>query len=119
MKESHSIKSLCEVFEIYRSSYRYWKVNTNKIRSEDVHTDAEVKAAYALSGGSAGSRSISTIVTSGGCKLSRYRASKSMKRQGLVSCQPPKHNYKPANKVHIDIANHLNREFSPLSPNQV
>jgi putative transposase len=42
-----------------------------------------------------------------------------MKRQGLVSCQPPKHNYKPANKAHIDIGNHLNREFSPISLNQV
>ena len=55
----------------------------------------------------------------GGYQLSRYRAAKSMKRQGLVSCQPPKHNYKPANKENIDIKNHLNREFSPLSPNQV
>jgi putative transposase len=119
MKESYSIKSLCEVFEIYRSSYRYWSVNANKIRSEDVHADVEVKAAYTLSGGSAGSRTIATIVTSGGYDLSRYRASKSMKRQGLVSCQPPKHNYKPANKENITIENHLNREFSPISPNQV
>jgi len=119
MKESHSIKSLCEVFEIHRSSYRYWKIKANKIRSEDLRADIEVKAAYALSGGSAGSRTISTLVTSGGYNLSRYRASKSMKRQGLISCQPPKHNYKPANKVKVDIANHLNREFSPVSPNQV
>ncbi|MFT5420928.1 MAG: putative transposase [Candidatus Endobugula sp.] len=119
MKESHSIKLLCEVFEIHRSSYRYWKVNANKIRSGDVYTDSEVKAAYALSGGSAGSRTIATIATSGGYNLSRYRASKSMKRQGLVSCQPPKHNYKPANKVNVNIENHLNREFSPISPNQV
>ncbi|MFT7386998.1 MAG: putative transposase, partial [Candidatus Endobugula sp.] len=56
MKESHSIKLLCEVFEVHRSSYRYWKVNANKISSGDVYTDSEVKAAYVLSGGSAGSR---------------------------------------------------------------
>jgi len=85
----------------------------------DVHTDSEVKAAHAVSGGSAGSRTIATLVTSGGYQLSRYRASKSMKRQGLVSCQPPKHNYKPATKTHIAIKNHLNREFSPISPDQV
>jgi putative transposase len=42
-----------------------------------------------------------------------------MKRQGLVSCQLPKHNYKPATKANIDIKNYLNREFSPVSPNQV
>jgi putative transposase len=119
MKESYSIKSLCQVFEVHRSSYRYWKVNTKKIRLEDLHADIEVRTAYELSGGSAGSRTIATLVTSGGYSLSRYRASKSMKRQGLVSCQPPKHNYKPANKANIDIENHLNREFSPISPNQI
>jgi putative transposase len=91
MKESHSIKSLCEVFEIHRSSYRYWKVNTNKIRSDDVYTDSKVKVAYALSGGSAGSKTIATIVTSDGYDLSRYSASTSLKRQELFSCQPPKH----------------------------
>jgi len=42
-----------------------------------------------------------------------------MKRQGLVSCQPPKHNSKLANKVNVNIENHLNREFSPISPNKV
>ena len=110
---------LCEVFDVHRSSYRYWRINANKIRIADLHTDAEVKAAYELSGGSAGSRTIATLVTSGGYDLSRYRASKAMKRQGLVSCQPPKHNYKPAKKSHIDIENHLNREFSPIRPNQV
>ncbi|MFT6388357.1 MAG: putative transposase [Cellvibrionaceae bacterium] len=62
MKESYSIKLLCEVFEIYRSTYRYRKENTNKIRSENVHADIEVKAAYELCGGSAGSRTIATPV---------------------------------------------------------
>jgi putative transposase len=74
MKESRSIKSLCEEFEIHRSSYRYWKVNANKIKSDDVRADAEVKAAYVLSRFSAGSISIATIVTNGVYKLSRYRA---------------------------------------------
>jgi putative transposase len=119
LKESYSIKSLCQVFEVHRSSYGYWKINAKKIRVEDLHADIEVKAAHKLSGGSAGSRTIATLVTSRGYNLSRYRASKSMKRQGLVSCQPPKHNYKPANKPSINIENHLNREFSPIYPNQV
>lgn len=119
MKESYSIKSLCQVFEVHRSSYRYWRVSSTKIRAGDLRADAEVKAAYELSGGSAGSRTLATLVTNEGYALSRYRASKAMKRQGFVSCQPPKHNYKPAIKVHSEIENHLNREFSPIRPNQV
>jgi putative transposase len=31
MEDSYPIKSLCEVFGVHRSSYRYWKVNANKI----------------------------------------------------------------------------------------
>lgn len=119
MKESYSIKWLCQVFNVHRSSYRYWRASSRKIRFEDLRADAEVKAAFELSGCSAGSRTLARLVTSEGYDLSRYRASKSMKRQALVSCQPPKHNYKPVNKVHSDIGNHLNREFSPIRPNQV
>ena len=119
MEGSYPVKSLCEMFAVHRSSYRYWRLNVNKIKTEDMHTDIEVKAAFKISGGSAGSRTIATLVTKGGYDLSRYRASKSMKRLGLVSCQPPKHNYKRANKSNVNIENHLNREFSPISPNQV
>ncbi len=46
-------------------------------------------------------------------------ATKAMKRLRIVSCQPPKHHYKPAKKDHVNIKRHLNREFSPLRPNQV
>ena len=80
---------------------------------------AQVKAAHLLSKGSAGARTIATIVSREGEYLSRYRAGKAMKLAGLESCQPPKHNYKPAHKEHVDIENHLNREFSPTRPNQV
>ena len=119
MEGSYPVKSLCEMFAVHRSSYRYWRLNVNKIKTEDMHTDIEVKAAFKISGGSAGSSTIATLVTKGGYDLSRYSASKSMKRLGLVSCQPPKHNYKRANKSNVNIENHLNREFSPISPNQV
>ena len=119
MKESYSINSLCQVFDVHRSSYRYWLVSSSTIRVQDVRADAEVKAAYELSGGSAGSRTLAALVTSHGYDLSRYRAAKAMKRLGIESCQPPKHHYKPASKSHSHIENHLNREFSPIRPNQV
>jgi putative transposase len=63
-----------------------------------------VKAAHEVSEGSAGARTISSILTNSGDKLSRYLAAKVMKRLGIVSKQPPKHNYKPAGKERIDIA---------------
>ncbi len=78
-----------------------------------------VKAAHEVSEGSAGARTISGILTNSGDKLSRYLAAKAMKRIGIVSKQPPKPNYKPAKKEHIDIKNHLDRQFSPIRPNQI
>ena len=107
------------MFDVHRSSFRYWKARPKGLKPKDVRLEVLVKAAHRLSGGSAGARTIATIVSRGDVTLSRYLAGKAMKRAGIVSCQPPKHNYKPANKVHVDIENHLKRQFSPIKPNQV
>ena len=42
-----------------------------------------------------------------------------MKELNLISCQPPKHNYKRGGNVHVDIKNILNRKFNVLKPNNV
>lgn len=103
-----------------RSSYRYWQTRpASAINAKNLRLDAKVKAVHKLSGGSAGARTIAIMVSKDGDELSRYLAGKAMTRAGLVSCQPPKHNYKPAKKEHVDIENHLKREFSPIRPNQV
>ncbi len=51
----------------------------------------EIKAIYAESKQPAGARSIATIASERGFALSRYRATRLMKKLGLVSCQQPKH----------------------------
>ncbi|MCE9688682.1 DDE-type integrase/transposase/recombinase, partial [Shewanella sp. AS16] len=38
---------------------------------------------------------------------------------GLVSCQQPKHAYKKADREHVEIPNHLARQFQVTEPNQV
>ncbi len=118
-QESHAITLLCSIFNVHRSSFRHWASRSNEVKPEEVHLQSQVIAAHRLSGGSAGARTIATMVSREGEKLSRYRAGKAMKKAGLESCQPPKQNYKPAQKEHIEIENHLKREFSPVQPNQV
>lgn len=54
-----------------------------------------------------------------GINLSRYKARKIMKEQGLVSRQRTRHRYKHAEKRHSIHDNVLNREFAPVVPNQV
>ena len=57
-----------------------------------------VRSAHLLSGGSAGARTVASIVSQRGEKLTRYVASGLMKELGLVSNQLPKHAYKRADK---------------------
>jgi putative transposase len=78
-----------------------------------------IKAMHALSNGSAGARSIASMVTTQGIPLSRYRAGRRMKRLGLVSSQVPSHRYKKADQPHVSIPNRLDRQFDVDAPNQV
>ncbi|NAW49768.1 IS3 family transposase, partial [Salmonella sp. gx-f5] len=68
--------------------------------------------------GSEGARSIADMVRAKGVPLSRWRASKIMKELNIVSCQQPDHRYKKATKEHVDIPNHLDRQFAVTEPNQ-
>ncbi len=61
---------------------------------EQIKLRAEIKRFYALSGGSAGARSLADMLTTAGYPLSRYRAGNLMTELKLVSCQIPQHNYK-------------------------
>ena len=78
-----------------------------------------VKAIFHESRDSAVARSIAKIATARGMQLSRYRTGNLMKACGLSSLQPPKHAYKQVKQEHVEIPNHLNREFDVTSPDQV
>ncbi|MCL1127046.1 IS3 family transposase [Shewanella surugensis] len=80
---------------------------------------SEVNIAHKESNGSAGARTLSGIVSQRGLKLSRYRASKLMKKFNLVSCQIKTHRYKKTTNEHLEIPNTLDRQFVVPEPNQV
>jgi len=104
------------VFGIHRSSYKYWVAKDNNLSSSEIKLRADVKRLHALSGGSAGARSIADMIANEGYPLSRYRAGSLMNELGLVSCQVPKHKYKKANKDHVAIPNRLKRQFAVVDP---
>ena len=107
------------MFGVHRSSYRYWEAKDKQIPAERIRLLSEVSEAHRLSGGSAGARTIASIVTNKELSLSRYRASKLMKSLGLVSCQQPKHAYRKASQEHVVIPNTLDRKFDAKEPNTV
>ena len=104
---------------MHRSTFKYRRSAAERIDPQRLKLDAMVKAAYQLSNGSAGARSLAQIVSEQGEALSRYRATGFMKRLGLISTQLRTHRYKKAAQPHSDIPNTLSRDFSPTKPNQV
>ena len=118
LQKRFPVSILCDAFDVHRSSYRYWLAHKDDVDPGREALEVSVNDAFELSNGSAGARTIAKIITNEGTALSRYRASKLMHGLNLVSCQPPHSGYKKAEKPHDDIANALNREFSPEQPNE-
>ena len=113
------MQRLCQVFGVHRSSYRAWRDRDRTPCEAEQALQEQVIEAHETSNGSAGARTIASMVTQAGIPLSRYRASRRMKQLGLVSTQPPSHGYKKADQPHLDIPNLLDREFDVEEPNQV
>jgi putative transposase len=113
---------LCELFGVHRSTYKYWVKREKRISPVAAKLHSLVKEAHRLSNGSAGARTLADIITNDDTHdvtLSRYRATRLMKKLNLVSCQMPKHAYKKSAKEHIAIPNLLDRQFAVTAPNQV
>lgn len=119
LKESYTVTRLCQAFGVHRSSYKYWLKRSKTINPKTVTEKAMVKTIFHESNDSAGARTIAKIATQRGMALSRYRAGKLMSACGLKSCQLPRHAYRKAQQEHVEIPNHLNREFEVSAPNQV
>lgn len=79
---------------MHRISYKYWAIRDTTPTPEQIRLEAEVKAIHAMSGGSAGARTIAAIAKNNDFELSRYRAAKLMVKLKLESCQVPQHQYK-------------------------
>ena len=121
-QKSYSVNLLCRTFGVHRSSYRHWAKRSKAVDSARIKLKALVKENFNKSEGSAGARTIASLITndkSNDVELNRYHAGKLMKELDLQSRQPCGHKYKKATKPHDCIENLLNREFSPIAPNQV
>jgi putative transposase len=114
------VKKLCDVFGVNRSSFKYWVQRSKKppcvTKAREV---AKVNELFRESEGSAGARSIAEMATKQDVPLSRYRAGRLMEKLGLMSCQIPGHTYKKTGDEHVEVPNHLERQFNVEAPNRV
>ena len=107
------------MFGVIRSSY-YYGIQTKPIDIERVKLKALIRQIFNDSKHSAGSRTIIAILwNEHSIRLTRYLAAKLMEQMGLVSCQLKTHKYKYADQEHRVLNNILERNFSPIAPNQV
>lgn len=114
-----SKQKLCDLFGMVRSSY-YYGIQTRPIDIERVKLKAFIRQIFNDSKQSAGARSIVAILWhQHGVRLTRYLAGKLMRGMELKSCQQKTHKYKHADQEHRTHDNILDRNFSPLAPNQV
>ena len=77
--------TLCHVFGVHRSSYRYWKNRPEKPDGRRAVLRSQVLELHNISHGSAGARSIATMATLIGFRMGRWLAGRLMKKLGLVS----------------------------------
>ncbi|WP_408064683.1 IS3 family transposase [Yersinia pseudotuberculosis] len=119
LRTRYPVATLCHVFGVHRSSYKYWKNRPEKPDGRRAVLRSQVLELHGISHGSAGARSIATMATQRGYQMGRWLAGRLMKELGLVSCQQPTHRYKRGGHEHVAIPNHLERQFAVTEPNQV
>lgn len=116
----YPVRLLCQVFDLPKSSYYDWK-KARQARQPDVQRlqlVAEAKAFFKTSRESIGSRRISRHLRSQGYDIGRYAARTLMREHGLVAKAQKKHRYPKPGPISTVADNHLDRQFSPIAPNQ-
>ena len=119
LRELAPLNLVCDLFDMKRSSYYARCHSEHIIDKERLVLRAAVREKYRISRGSAGSRSIVSMLATDRIQIGRFKVRRLMKEAALVSKQPGSHKYKVALDEQLGIPNTLNRDFSILSPNTV
>jgi len=108
---------VCRFLGISRSSYYAWLTRPLDLQRKALRE--RVVKLFDESRHSAGSRTIRLMLNQEGIVVGRDKVRRLMRESGLQSKQPGPYRYQSAHVSHVDIPNHLDREFAPAQPNQV
>ncbi|MGL9773897.1 MAG: IS3 family transposase [Sodalis sp. (in: enterobacteria)] len=120
LRAHHPVATLCHVFRVHRSSYKILEKSSRQARRAGERycavrfINCTISAMVQLA-----REVIATMATQRGFRMGGWLAGRLMKELGLVSCQLPAHKYKRGGNEHVEIPNHLNRQFAVTEPNQV
>jgi putative transposase len=113
------VELVCAVFDTSRASYYDHRNRRHRIDVRRIELRSRVNELFNESRGSAGSRSIVSMMREEGAEIGRFKVRQLMQESGFVSKQPGSHRYPHTSIERPDISNHLNQEFEVSAPNQV
>lgn len=109
---------ICSAFGISRSCYYGYRQRRRRVDRQRLVLGAEVNAIFDQSRGSAGSRTIVSMMRDRGYEIGRFKVRSLMREQRLICKQPGPHKCRQATVERPDIPNRLNREFTPPGPDK-
>jgi transposase InsO family protein len=114
------VKDLCRMLSVQRSAYYDWRAQPGKVvPPQELVLRRRMKALFAASRGSLGSRTMMRNLREEGFEIGRDKTRRLMKRLGLKVKRKRKYKVTTDSKHNLPVANNvLNREFSPSAPNQ-
>ena len=113
-----TVEQACRVLQVSRSGY-YAARRRSQVKPVVCEVDVQLKAAFAASGRTYGSRRLRTALASRGIAVGRYRVRRLMREHGLRSAWKRKFVHTTDSKHALAISpNVLNRQFNPTQANQ-
>ena len=79
LRAQYPVVTLCHVFGVHRSSYKYWEKSPEKPDGRRAVLRSQVLELHKISHGSAGARSIAIMATLRGFRMGRWLAGRLMK----------------------------------------
>lgn len=118
--DAYPVKLLCRMLDVERSRYYDWRARPAKvIGPEELCLRRRMKALFAASRGSLGSRTMMKNLRQEGFEIGRERTRRLMKQLGLKVKQKRKYRVTTDSNHKLPVAkNVLQRQFSPSAPNQ-
>ncbi|WP_319004731.1 IS3 family transposase, partial [Microbulbifer variabilis] len=121
LKGSFPVRVLYRVMQVNKSSYYDWCCRSDRpIDSQTWQLCHRLKALFAESRQSLGSRRLTKLLRKEGFEVGRYRIRKLMKKLGLAVKGKKRFRLTTDSNHQLPVAeNLLNRDFSPSTKNQV
>lgn len=115
-KEAIPAKHSCRVLSVSRSAY--YEARRRSAKPVVCKTSVHLKAAFAASQQSYGSRRLVTVMANMGFQIGRYKVRRLMRQAGLKPVWKRKFVHTTDSKHDLPVAaNVLNRQFNPPAPN--